>query len=84
MSDKECPICHQNSIKRRLSIASSFSGGIIGPKYLINKKRIGMNILHCAPIYADICMNCGNVLRTYIDVPKQADWIHESNPFSKK
>ncbi len=84
LSDIECPICHEHNIKTRLPITNSFYGGKVGPQYLMKKKKIGINILHCAPIYIDVCMNCGNVIKSYIDVPKKADWIHKSNPFSKQ
>ncbi len=84
ISDITCPICQSNNIKERLHIAESFRGSKVGAKYLINRKRIGLNVLHCAPLHADICMQCGTVVRLYIDVPKQADWIYGDSAFSKK
>ncbi len=84
MSDIECPLCHEHNIKTRLPITNSFYGGKVGPKYVFKKRKIGLNIMHCAPVYIDVCMNCGYVIKSYIDVPKQALWLHESNPFSKQ
>lgn len=82
-SDMICPVCQSSRVKARLPIADAAWGSRIGPKYLLRKRKFGINVVHCAPMFSDICMDCGSVIRTYIDVPDEADWIHGTSAFSK-
>jgi hypothetical protein len=56
-----------------------FWGTPVGPKY----KRKNGKILRTAPMYSDFCLDCGSILKTYIDIPKDAHWIHGKSAIAK-
>lgn len=67
----KCPNCSSEDIIIKVPITDSFIGTVIGPKY----RKNGGKILRTARTYYDFCGSCGLVLKTYVDLPEQAQWI---------
>jgi hypothetical protein len=76
----KCPFCNSENIEVGVPVADPLWGSLIGPKY---RKKHG-KMLRTAPMYTDFCLDCGAVLKTYIDVPQNAHWIHGKSGFAKE
>jgi hypothetical protein len=74
-----CPHCNSEKIEVGVPIVDPFWGTPVGPKY----RKIGRRILKTALMYSDFCLDCGTILRTYVDIPKDAHWIHGKSEFAK-
>jgi hypothetical protein len=75
----KCPFCNSEKIEVGVPVVDPLWGTPIGPKY---RKKEG-KILRTAPMYSDFCLDCGSVLKTYIDIPKDAHWIHGKSEFAR-
>lgn len=68
----KCPNCSSQDIIIKIPVVDPFWGTGIGPKY----RKNGGKILHTAMTYYDFCGSCGLVLKTYVDLPEDAQWVH--------
>ena len=79
----KCTYCNSENIVRRVPMIDPFWATPIGPKY--KKVKKGKRGMVCtAPTYIDFCSDCGTVLRTYVDIPNNARWIHGNSPYADK
>ena len=64
-----CPYCKSTNIVKHVRIDQTADAGRIG---LMHK----INILICGeePLYADLCDNCGSLVRIFVDKPRQK-WV---------
>ena len=77
----KCTHCNGESIVYKVPVIDPFWATPIGPKYKKGGKgKKGM--VHTAPTYIDFCGDCGTILRSYIDVPTDAHWIHDKDRFA--
>ena len=77
----KCTHCNSENIVYKVPVIDPFWATPIGPKYKKGGKgKKGM--VHTAPTYIDFCGDCGTILRSYIDVPTDAHWIHDKDRFA--
>ena len=77
----KCTHCNGENIVYKVPVIDPFWATPIGPKYKKGGKgKKGM--VHTAPTYIDFCGDCGTILRSYIDVPTDAHWIHDKDRFA--
>lgn len=74
----KCMHCNSENIVIKVPMIDPFWATPIGPKYKKGKK----GMVHTAATYIDFCNDCGTVLRTYVDIPHNARWLHGKNEFS--
>jgi hypothetical protein len=75
----KCPFCNSEKIEVGVTVVDPFSGTPGGPKYRIK----GRGRIRTATMYSDFCLDCGSILKTYIDVPQDAHWIHGKSELAK-
>ena len=77
----KCTHCNSENIVYKVPVIDPFWATPIGPKYKKGGKgKKGM--VHTAPTYIDFCGDCGTIIRSYIDVPTDAHWIHDKDRFA--
>ena len=77
----KCTYCNSENVVFKVPMIDPFWATPIGPKYTkVRKGKKGM--VHTAPTYIDFCGDCGTVLRTYVDIPDKARWLHGKNEFA--
>lgn len=70
MEKKICQNCKSDNIETGVSIGLSAETGSIGPKYSANFLMLGV-----APMYCDICKNCGEITRFFIKEKTDRKWV---------
>ena len=74
----KCSYCDSVNIVKKVPMVDPFWATPVGPKYRYEKSKM----VRTAATYIDFCNDCGTVLRTYVDLPKGAKWIHGKNEFA--
>lgn len=64
-----CPYCRSTLIIRHVKVDQTADAGNIGLAY---KARFLLQIIE--PLFADLCDNCGTVLRFFVDKPRR-QWV---------
>jgi hypothetical protein len=75
----KCPFCNSEKIEVGVPVVDPFWGTPVGPKY---RRKNGI-VIKAALMYSDFCLDCGAVLKTYVDIPQDAHWIHGKSEFAK-
>lgn len=63
-----CLNCSSTNIKEGISIGQTAEAGYIGPNF---KKGI---LIGVAPMYCDLCLDCGEIIRFYIKENTDKKW----------
>ena len=77
----KCINCGCDKIEMHVPVVDPFWGTPIGPKYKIGSRG---KMVRTAPTYFDFCTSCGTVLRSYVEIPDNAKWLHGKNEFSNE
>ncbi len=75
-----CKHCESENIVFKVPVVDPFWATPVGPKYRKGKGKM----VQTATTYIDFCNDCGTVLRTYVDIPDGAKWIHGKNEFANE
>ena len=69
----KCPFCGSERIKQGISWGKSAETGNIGLEYTKEKSLLPFTIV--AEVYSDLCLDCKTIIRTYIKVDADKNWI---------
>jgi hypothetical protein len=64
-----CPHCGGGSIAPNLRLTLTAETGSVGPSY-----KTGFLVRGTEPLFADLCQNCGTVVRLYVKTPTH-NWV---------
>lgn len=68
-----CQYCNSDRIEKRVQIVDNNYGESVGIKY----KKVNGLMNRVSKIYCDICLECGAIIKSYIDLPEDAVWIKD-------
>lgn len=64
-----CPYCKSTNIVKHVRIDQTADAGRIGLMYKVKMMFYGEE-----PLYADLCDNCGSLVRIFVDKPRKK-WV---------
>ena len=67
----KCPYCGSEHIKEGIRWGMTAKAGDVGLEYMTGF----LGIVGTAPVFSDLCLECGTVLRTYILDDTDKDWV---------
>lgn len=73
-----CPHCGSTNIEEGVSIGKTAETGNIGPRF-----RSGL-ITSVAQMYCDICLECGEITRSFIKESTDKKWIKKPGSLGTK
>ena len=64
-NQRPCPECGSEAIVRGIGIGQTAEAGRIGLSYR-SKGILGLPVIGTSPLLADVCDNCGVIVRLYV------------------
>jgi hypothetical protein len=68
----QCPNCHGQNIEVGIAVAKAGDAHTVGPKYE------HLFVYCAAQMYCDLCLDCGEIVRFYINEPTNKKWVKKS------
>jgi hypothetical protein len=62
-----CSHCGSNEIRKGMKLGLSGESGEVGCRYHKTGKFLGMSLLGLEPLLVDVCMDCGTLVRIYME-----------------
>lgn len=74
----KCPNCGGERIESGIAWGKSTESGNVGLKYQ-NKIIVGVT-----QVYSDLCLDCGEIVRSYIKDTTDKKWVKKPGTFGSK
>ena len=69
----KCPFCGSERIEKGIAWGETAEIGNIGLQYVSGKL---LNVVGTTEVYSDLCLDCGTIVRTYINGDTDKQWYH--------
>ncbi|MBR0156152.1 MAG: hypothetical protein IJM20_01350 [Clostridia bacterium] len=69
----KCPYCGSEHIEEHISWGKTIDTGCVGLRYTRGTLWTGI-----AQVYSDLCLDCGAIVRSYIQEDTKKEWSHDA------
>ncbi|MBP5153557.1 MAG: hypothetical protein ILP12_00925 [Lachnospiraceae bacterium] len=73
----KCPYCGSEEIETGIAWGKASEIGTAGYAGLKYNKRSWVDMPRIVPVYSDLCLRCGTIVRSYIRESTGKNWTHE-------